>query len=58
MYPPAIPHLTLILLIDFDGIEVPNKVTETVTMREIVDSSAFRDAKSKLTVALGKDDWK
>ncbi len=37
------------------GIEVPNKVTETVTMREIVDSSAFRDAKSKLTVALGKD---
>ena len=37
------------------GIEVPNKHTETVTLREIVDSKAFQGAKSKLTVALGKD---
>lgn len=37
------------------GIEVPNKATEIVTLREIVDSATFRTAKSKLTVALGKD---
>lgn len=37
------------------GIEVPNKQTEVVTMREIVDSAAFKNAKSKLSVALGKD---
>ena len=37
------------------GIEVPNKHTEMVTLREIVDSKTFQNAKSKLTVALGKD---
>ncbi|MGI5959544.1 MAG: DNA translocase FtsK 4TM domain-containing protein [Massiliimalia sp.] len=37
------------------GIEVPNKKTEVVTMREIVDSVPFKNAKSKLSVALGKD---
>ena len=37
------------------GIEVPNKETSTVSLREIIDTPLFKDAKSKLTVALGKD---
>ncbi len=37
------------------GIEVPNKVSSSVCLREILDSSEFKNAKSKLTVALGKD---
>lgn len=37
------------------GIEVPNKLTEIVTIREIIDSDQFRNAKSKLSVALGLD---
>ena len=37
------------------GIEVPNQYTSTVVMREALDSTAFKQAKSKLTVALGKD---
>lgn len=37
------------------GIEVPNKVVSTVPIRELLDSAAFRDAPSKLTVVLGKD---
>lgn len=37
------------------GIEVPNKQTSVVTLRDIVDSAAFRQAKSPLTAALGKD---
>lgn len=37
------------------GIEVPNKVISAVSIREIIDSKEFRDAKSKLTVALGRD---
>ncbi len=37
------------------GIEVPNRGRTTVTMREIVDSDIYRNAKSKLNVALGKD---
>ena len=37
------------------GIEVPNKVSSPVCLRELVDSPEFRSAKSKLTVALGKD---
>lgn len=37
------------------GIEVPNKNTSMVGVREIIDSKAFVDSKSKLTVALGKD---
>ena len=37
------------------GIEVPNKVVSMVTMRELIDSSEFRDAKSTLTCVLGKD---
>ncbi len=37
------------------GIEVPNSAKSMVTMREIIDTPQFRDSKSKLTVALGKD---
>ena len=37
------------------GIEVPNSSKSIVTMREIIDTPQFRDAKSKLNVALGKD---
>ena len=37
------------------GIEVPNKIVSTVSIREILDSTAFQSAGSKLTVALGKD---
>jgi S-DNA-T family DNA segregation ATPase FtsK/SpoIIIE len=37
------------------GIEIPNKNKTSVTFREVIDVPEFRDAKSKLTVALGKD---
>ena len=37
------------------GIEVPNKVKDTVTMRDIIDSEEFKNAKSKLTFAVGKN---
>ena len=37
------------------GIEVPNTNVETVFIRDVIDSSAFRDAKSAVTFALGKD---
>jgi S-DNA-T family DNA segregation ATPase FtsK/SpoIIIE len=37
------------------GIEVPNSQRETVSMKEVVASDAFTRARSKLTLALGKD---
>ncbi len=37
------------------GIEIPNSAKSMVSMREIIDTPDFRDAKSKLNVALGKD---
>ncbi len=37
------------------GIELPNKSTTTVCLRELIESDAFRNSKSKLTMALGKD---
>ncbi len=37
------------------GIEIPNKEKEVVALRDVIDSDKFRDAKSKLTFALGKD---
>lgn len=37
------------------GIEIPNKENEIVHFREIIESSAFQDHKSKLAFALGKD---
>lgn len=37
------------------GIELPNERRQEVLLQEIFSSSVFSDAKSKLTVALGKD---
>ncbi len=37
------------------GIEVPNKAVATVRLRELVDCPAFKNADSKLNVALGVD---
>lgn len=37
------------------GIEVPNKNRNMVTLREVIDQGQYREAKSKLTVCLGKD---
>lgn len=37
------------------GIEVPNSVTESVMLREVIDSDTFKNHKSKLCFALGKD---
>ena len=37
------------------GIEIPNKVRETVYFKEIVSREEFLNSKSKLTLALGKD---
>ena len=37
------------------GIEVPNKKRQTVHLKDIVDQDAFAEAKSKLTLAMGKD---
>lgn len=36
------------------GIEVPNPRRETIYLREVLESRAFRESGSKLTVALGK----
>jgi len=37
------------------GIEVPNKNNSTVYLRSVLESAAFKKAKSPLTFALGKD---
>ncbi len=37
------------------GIEIENEKINMVTIREIIDSPAFRNAKSKITMAIGKD---
>lgn len=37
------------------GIEVPNKANSIVKIREIIDSQVFSSAKSKISVALGRD---
>ena len=37
------------------GIEVPNKSNSIVKIREIIDSQVFSSAKSKISVALGRD---
>lgn len=37
------------------GIEVPNKETASVPLREVIESEPFQKATSPLTVALGKD---
>jgi DNA segregation ATPase FtsK/SpoIIIE, S-DNA-T family len=37
------------------GIEIPNPRRETVRLREVIESEAYRSSESKLTLALGKD---
>ncbi len=37
------------------GIEVPNETTSPVLLRDLLDTSDFKEAKSKLTFAVGKD---
>ncbi len=37
------------------GIEVPNKTTATVFIREVIGSRAFQSAKSRVAFAVGKD---
>ncbi|EAI3917388.1 cell division protein FtsK [Campylobacter upsaliensis] len=40
---------------DVVGIEVPNEETQTIYLKEILQSEVFRNSKSPLTIALGKD---
>ncbi len=37
------------------GIEIPNKEKEVVHFRDIIETTAFQDAESKVSVGLGKD---
>lgn len=37
------------------GIEIPNPRRELVCLREVIESEAYRNSESKLTLALGKD---
>ncbi len=37
------------------GIEVPNKIVSTVYLRDVLESTRFTSAKSKLSFAIGKD---
>lgn len=37
------------------GIEIPNRNKTTVSFREVIDTEDFKNAKSKLNAALGKD---
>lgn len=37
------------------GIEVPNTEVSIVTMREVMETAAFQDAASKLSITLGRD---
>ncbi|MCD7846105.1 MAG: DNA translocase FtsK [Oscillospiraceae bacterium] len=37
------------------GVEVPNRNVKTVWLGDVIDSDAFRKAKSKTSVAIGKD---
>ena len=37
------------------GIEIPNEVPESVMLREVIDSDKFKNHKSKICFALGKD---
>ena len=37
------------------GIEVPNKIKDIVTLRDVLDTEEFKNAESKLTFAVGKN---
>ncbi len=40
---------------DVIGIEIPNETFDTIYLRDILESDLFRESKSPLTIALGKD---
>ncbi len=40
---------------DVVGIEIPNEKIDTIYLREILENKIFKESKSPLTVALGKD---
>jgi S-DNA-T family DNA segregation ATPase FtsK/SpoIIIE len=40
---------------DVVGIEIPNDTVDTIYLRELLDSALFKEAKSPLTIVLGKD---
>ena len=40
---------------DVVGIEIPNETVDTIYLREILESDLFKNSRSPLTVALGKD---
>ena len=40
---------------DVVGIEIPNEAVETIYLRELLDDKLFKESKSPLTIALGKD---
>jgi len=40
---------------DVVGIEIPNDSFDTIYLRELLDSKLFKESKSPLTIALGKD---
>ncbi len=37
------------------GVDIPNNTVKTVSIREMIESAEFKNGKSRLTVALGKD---
>ena len=37
------------------GIELPNKIRETVLLRDVMDGAAFEESKASLPIALGQD---
>jgi S-DNA-T family DNA segregation ATPase FtsK/SpoIIIE len=37
------------------GIQVPNHTRETIHLRDVIESESFHKAKSRLTIAMGKD---
>ncbi len=37
------------------GIEIPNKITAKVTLKEVIKSNEFKNVKSRLALALGRD---
>ena len=37
------------------GIEIPNRILESVQLRDVLENPAFKEAQSKLTVGLGMD---
>lgn len=37
------------------GLEIPNQVREIIALRELIESKHYRDSRSPLTIALGKD---